>query len=585
MGLAPWEEWVPVTKTRNFVLGDPVLDWLDLYGVTKGFVPDQHVDGHDERTDFLRFIGPKGTEFEGRVLETLRERLGHEAVRSVAEAPEDARSEEKAAETFDAMSQGIPIVVHGVLWDPENGCYGVPDLLVRSDYLNQLTETPTLPEEEAALGAPGLDSTSYHYRVVEVKFTTLTLDARGERATNSGSKKAHKAQVALYNRALGRWQDYEPPAAYLLGRRWKYRSKGQVHRGDSALDRLARVEPRGKDSESLDLADHAIAWIQRLRKEGSSWEVLPQPSIDELRPFAGHQVTQPWQHAHNLILNELRDPSLLWQVGRKGRHRALDAGFMTWDAPGLTPSVLGTGTGEWARVQQAILDAHHDRSGQLVFPSQITNNVNGWQQEPQLEFFVDFETVSDLDDDFSTFPKCGGQTLILMIGCGYSDPVKDSPWTYKCFSVDRLDEDEEARIIDEWLGFMTEVAVAKLWPGAALPTMIHWSPAERSFLSTAYNSARARHPEKGWPERLPWFDFLSEVVRAEPVVIKGSLAFGIKSFARALHSHELIETYWGDGPTDGLRAMIGAWWCHHEAQRLGCNMTDLDLMKEIQDYN
>ena len=39
-----------------------------------------------------------------------------------------------------------------------------------------------------------------------------------------------------------------------------------------------------------------------------------------------------------------------------------------------------------------------------------------------------------------------------------------------------------------------------------------------------------------------------------------------------------------DGRT-GLRAMVGAWWCHHEAQRLGCNMTDLDLMKAIKDYN
>lgn len=89
----------------------------------------------------------------------------------------------------------------------------------------------------------------------------------------------------------------------------------------------------------------------------------------------------------------------------------------------------------------------------------------------------------------------------------------------------------------------------------------------------------------GLRTKLAWFDFLSEVVRAEPVVVRGSLAFGLKSVARALHSHGLIETQWGDGPADGLRAMVGAWWCHHEARRLACRMTDLDLMRQMRDYN
>jgi hypothetical protein len=31
--------------------------------------------------------------------------------------------------------------------------------------------------------------------------------------------------------------------------------------------------------------------------------------------------------------------------------------------------------------------------------------------------------------------------------------------------------------------------------------------------------------------------------------------------------------------------MVGAWSCHHEAQRRGVPMTDLDLMREIEAYN
>ena len=42
--------------------------------------------------------------------------------------------------------------------------------------------------------------------------------------------------------------------------------------------------------------------------------------------------------------------------------------------------------------------------------------------------------------------------------------------------------------------------------------------------TTAYNSAKARHPDRPWPDpRL--FDFLNLVVRKEPVVVRGALWF------------------------------------------------------------
>ncbi len=36
---------------------------------------------------------------------------------------------------------------------------------------------------------------------------------------------------------------------------------------------------------------------------------------------------------------------------------------------------------------------------------------------------------------------------------------------------------------------------------------------------------------------------------------------------------------------DGLGAMVGAWWCDEEAEKTGQPMIELDLMKEIRDYN
>jgi hypothetical protein len=58
-----------------------------------------------------------------------------------------------------------------------------------------------------------------------------------------------------------------------------------------------------------------------------------------------------------------------------------------------------------------------------------------------------------------------------------------------------------------------------------------------------------------------------------------------KAFAKALHHHGLIETLWSDGPTDGLGAMVGAWWCEDESHRLGVALGQLQLMHDIAQYN
>ena len=48
----------------------------------------------------------------------------------------------------------------------------------------------------------------------------------------------------------------------------------------------------------------------------------------------------------------------------------------------------------------------------------------------------------------------------------------------------------------------------------------------------------------------------------------------------------VVETRWQAGPTDGLGAMVGAWSCQQEVSHgPALRLLDLDLMKEIRDYN
>ena len=154
---------------------------------------------------------------------------------------------------------------------------------------------------------------------------------------------------------------------------------------------------------------------------------------------------------------------------------------------------------------------------------------------------------------------------------------------FRVFTADFLEEPEERRIITEWLGHTRRICSER---GVELEDarLFHWAPAETSNLANAYNSAAVRHGVPEW-EHLPWVDLLNRVVREDPVTGRGAFGFGLKSICNALHAAGLISTRWEDGPADGLGAMVGAWWCHHEARRTGRKMSELGLMAEIEAYN
>ncbi len=67
-----WHEWVSATSTRNFLLQDPISDWLKLYGKANGFQKDSDVAGFDKRTNFTQFIFQKGKGFEATVISHLK---------------------------------------------------------------------------------------------------------------------------------------------------------------------------------------------------------------------------------------------------------------------------------------------------------------------------------------------------------------------------------------------------------------------------------------------------------------------------------------------------------------------------------
>ena len=118
-----WDAWVSASATRNHVLDNPLLDWLERHGEAKGYERDGE-DAIDPRTDFLTFIFAQGAAFEEAIVRHLGT-LVEVHVPEGAEQGYEARRDLAVAEaTFEAMRRGEPVIFQGVLRDAESRVYG-----------------------------------------------------------------------------------------------------------------------------------------------------------------------------------------------------------------------------------------------------------------------------------------------------------------------------------------------------------------------------------------------------------------------------------------------------------------------------
>ncbi len=545
-------DYVSASQLRNHINNDPLLDWLDRWGSKRGFVRDDDLPTYRKDCDFARFLFRKGREFEVAVVNTLDQRL-HGSSRTVV-ASSEMPSLDDHERTCGLMRASCPMIVQGALFDSTSRTYGVPDLLVRADILNDLIGEPPLNEHEIA---------SAGYVVVDIKYSSFDLlKVSGEPESNKRSK---MIQVAVYERALAQALGRQVGRAFLLGR--------SVHTKDTeksaprgCFDRLAPVTVR----EWLHEADVAAEWIRNVQRNGADWDPF-HPHRPELVPNLSNDKDHPWHHTKQTIAQQTKPLNALWQVGW-AMDVPVDGRFRRWDDPDVCAEHLVSGPKRRPALA-AILEANTTPEF-VVGPPRIRADEGAWRAFDGVEFFVDFETVTDLDDDFAQFPVRGGSPRIFMVGCGH---VEDDQWRFECFVADDLTDDSERRLLDCWLAHMNDT-VERLRPGAA-KRLYHWSHAEKTFLETSYNSAQKRLGGD-WP-RLEWYDLLNNVAKAEPVVVRGAMAFGLKAVAKAMHAHGLIETRWEEGPMDGLAASVAAWNC---AKRTSPMHAD-PLMDEVRQYN
>jgi len=291
--------WIAVSDLRNWVLKEPLFDWLDRFGEVKGYRKDSTSDAYLAAADYGVFVRDQGNLFEEHVLGLIRERIRVESI-------EGARGNHQTAyeHTLRLMKNGSDAVYQGLVRDPELELFGVPDLIIRGSALERVVPG-TLGELE-----PG------SYYILDIKFEGLDLNKRGDL---KASHAWERIQLALYERGLAATLGRTPGKAFVLGRH----IVSADERG-GCFDLIPWVGPL--DEKGMELVRDGLAWLRDLTEHGFEWSLDP-PTDPRLRPNPKNKQDGSWHAVKKELVAEL--PAT------------------PWDGPKVQPERIEAARGDW----------------------------------------------------------------------------------------------------------------------------------------------------------------------------------------------------------------------------------------------
>ncbi len=563
--------WVSPSKTRNYMLDDPLIDYLDYNNLTEPSDIDNILKKRqikckrkkpEPESEHLELIFANGKEFENRIIQILEEAYPGE-IFTMIDSDNDSNWNKKLKDpnyyelTIKLIKMGIPIICQSVFHNLENKTYGLPDLLIRADYIQKIFSTDidihTQPMEKTG---------QLPYYVVDIKNSTIHLSANSDNVLNNISVKPYKAQIAIYYQTLEQIQGYHPKAAkgFILSSKWERIVKKQHLSSTDPFDRLGIIDFSNNDSNYLETASDAIEWLKLIRMPDNNLNCL-EPNNPNLYPNMCNQFDGKYKKIKQYLAERNSEITSLWRCGVQHRKKALKNGISKWSDPKLTSDVLGI-NGQTANIIDKMLKLNRS-DNLLIQPSKIESKLFDWRNlnhPNNLTFYIDFETINTTSleqKEMYEHNSTNSNDIIFMIGVGY---VLDQKWSYKNFTLEDLSESSQINMIRDFLSYLDGLTKEH---NQLSPNLYHWSAFEPLVLNkTCAKFGISLDP---YIKILNWSDLL-KLFHTEPILIKGALNFSLKTIGKKMYEQNMIQTCWSESNEikNGLEAMVQAYQLYNK---------------------
>jgi len=269
------EDYISATKVNNYMLNDKLVDWLELYGKNYNF--------KKEKSTFKQFIFKKGYEYEEFIIKELKKKYKYEFI-DIGTDKYNANNISFQEKTLEAMSK-YRIIYSGCLINDKNKTFGIPDLLIRCDLIEEILDVY-------------YPYSVIHYVVVDIKSSKLKI-CENEKISNINFIKANKGQLYIYNEALSELQHYNPQRAYILGKNTN-----------------GCIDFQTYDKDIIDITKEGIEWYKLLLNEGNGWNPYSHPL---LKPNMCCKINYEWENIKNKIAKKRNDFTRYWYISEKFR--------------------------------------------------------------------------------------------------------------------------------------------------------------------------------------------------------------------------------------------------------------------------
>jgi uncharacterized protein YprB with RNaseH-like and TPR domain len=463
--------YISATEFENFMCNDPLCDWLSIV-----------LPKNDKPHPFQSLFN-KGIHYEADIIDKLRKKNNLKLVKmsslNTSREYDEYHQELDFKTTIDAMKRGDTILYSAFIASEKNELRGIPDILVRSDYIKTYFNID-VPQEESIFG-------SYYYIPIEIKYSTLHFDKSNKTLLNINRTKIYKMQLYVYSKILSDIQGTFPRCAFIIGKNSNY--LGHVYFND----------------EIVQLFYKGLEWLQDVRKNAYKWkddELIPRllPNMKNNNPL--------FDKEKKLISDYFGEITEYWQCSIKHRYNLLDnsnENIYSWKDHNFDINLLGVSKSYFEKID-LLFKINRDEIG-LLYPKKIEHNLFEWRTNID-EMFIDFETVGNPDE-------CE-ETTIYLIVIWYNNK-------YTYFLADTISHESEKKLIQLFYKYWIDLQKPKIW---------YWY-AEDNFWNKVCKKYNLSLP-------ILWID-LYKVFYDGNVFIKGCKNFKLKSYVYSLKNLNLIK--------------------------------------------
>jgi hypothetical protein len=542
------------TKFRNYFMGDPIIDYLNVYGEAFGFQKDNKVDN-----SYTEHILQRGQEFEKYIIDFLKPKFSKMSFVDIAREFPDGFNQDGVHETIRQMRLGTEVIYQGFLQDKELRIYGIPDLLIRTDKLRELFDGfyPEFDTIQDCQTRKGKLVFPHLYSVVDIKISTIELLKCGTISRNK-LMKMYSSQLFVYNKILENLlferteidTPFFQPNVFLLGPRLKI-GDGLILDGKQNIVRInlnkdlnMESSKRKRKTEEEDDEENeeneekffavamrnALNWLKEIYLNGESWNLLV-PTRKELSPNMKNKDDYPWHGVKSILAKQQGSFS-----DRQGFSYE-DSIAISEKKISVEEHVSKVKNSKRRRLMEVMNDVRTDDEADKAEIEMIKTHPVIVETAEKMNIYVDFEYI--MGSEFTFEPNF--RTHLYLIGMGYE---LNGKFKYEHFMVNSITDAEEKRIIKQWISRMQSIRQNRELQ------LVHWSRAEPGHFRKFKDILQIRGTFD-WQDLMKIFENCPAFVKEHCGILKDKK---LKTVAKAMKKRGHIKSDWDDEMTNGMEA-------------------------------